>query len=410
MKRLRKCTALVLAMIMILAMFTNVFAAENTQFSDVAQGAWYADAVNYASSNNLMSGTSNTDFSPSGTMTRAMLATVLYRIAGNPAVSGSDDFTDTADGQWYTSAVIWASQNKYIDGYGNGIFGTNDSVSREQIAAILYRYSGSPEAAQAGAFSDAADIASWAAAAVNWAKANGVLSGRGNNRFEPKAGVTRAEVATILMNYMTMDSDNNDENNNGSNANNTGNTDTAAKDVLVVYFSQPETTNPNNMTEEEANSTVVINGEVLGNTQYMAYVIQETADADIFRIEPSVPYPTDHSALVPLAREEQDNNVRPAIKDSIDNLSQYDTVFVGYPNWWGDMPMILYTFFETYDFSGKTVVPFNTHGGCGFSGTISAIRELEPNATVLNGLSISRNHIQDARQEIVDRVNDLDIK
>lgn len=170
---------------------------------------------------------------------------------------------------------------------------------------------------------------------------------------------------------------------------------------LVVYFSMPDNVD---------DSTVVIDGETLGNTQYMAYVIQETVGADIFRIEPETSYPTDHDKLVDIAREEQSNNARPAIKDTIENFDTYENIFVGYPNWWGDMPMILYSFFDEYDFSGKTIIPFNTHGGSGFSGTISTIKELEPNAEVLDGKSISRNDIQDAEQEIVDWVNSLDLK
>lgn len=177
---------------------------------------------------------------------------------------------------------------------------------------------------------------------------------------------------------------------------------------LVVYFSMPETTDPDNMTQEEANSTVVIDGEVLGNTQYVAYVIQENIGADIFRIEPETPYPTDHDTLVDLAAEEQDNNARPAIKDSIEDLEQYDTIFIGYPNWWGDMPMILYSFFDQYDFSGKTIVPFNTHGGSGFSNTISTIAELEPSAEVNeDGFTVSRNNVQDAEQDIISWLSDL---
>lgn len=170
---------------------------------------------------------------------------------------------------------------------------------------------------------------------------------------------------------------------------------------LVVYFSMPDNVD---------DSTVVIDGETLGNTQYMAYVIQETVGADIFRIEPETPYPTDHDELVDLASEEQSNNARPAIKNTIENFDTYENIFVGYPNWWGDMPMIPYSFFDKYDFSGKTIIPFNTHGGSGFSGTISTIKELEPNADVLDGKSISRNDIQDAEQEIVDWVNSLDLK
>lgn len=167
---------------------------------------------------------------------------------------------------------------------------------------------------------------------------------------------------------------------------------------LVVYFSQPDNVD---------DSVVEINGETLGNTQYMAYVIQENTDANIFRIIPEVAYPIDHSELTDLAREEKADNARPAIKGTIENFAQYENIFVGYPNWWGDMPMILYTFFESYDFSGKKIIPFNTHGGSGFSGTIGAIRNLEPNATIENGLSISRDDIQMAEQQIIDWIVEL---
>ena len=160
---------------------------------------------------------------------------------------------------------------------------------------------------------------------------------------------------------------------------------------LVVYFSMPDNVD---------DSTVVIDGETLGNTQYMAYVIQETVGADIFRIEPETPYPTDHDELVDLASEEQSNNARPAIKDTIENFDTYENIFVGYPNWWGDMPMALYTFLDTYDLSGKTVIPFVTSGGSGFSGTIAAIEEAEPEATLLDGLSLSGDSVDRAGDEI----------
>ena len=179
--------------------------------------------------------------------------------------------------------------------------------------------------------------------------------------------------------------------------------------VLVVYFSMPETSNPDNMTTEEDNSVVVIDGQVLGNTQYIAQVIQQTTGGDIFRIEPAEPYPTDHRTLLDLAAEEQKNNTRPAIAAQIENFADYDTVFVGYPIWWSDLPMIMYSFFEEYDFGGKTLIPFSTHGGSSFAGTPATIQQLEPEAAMLEGLTISRNDIQEAEQEIVDWVNGLDI-
>lgn len=161
---------------------------------------------------------------------------------------------------------------------------------------------------------------------------------------------------------------------------------------LVVYFSMPDNVD---------DSTVVIDGETLGNTQYMAYVIQETVGADIFRIEPETPYPTDHDELVDLASEEQSNNARPAIKDTIENFDTYENIFVGYPNWWGDMPMILYSFFDEYDFSGKTLIPFNVHNGSRFSRTIQTIQELEPQATVVeNGFTVSERTVADAAGDV----------
>lgn len=162
---------------------------------------------------------------------------------------------------------------------------------------------------------------------------------------------------------------------------------------LVVYFSVPD---------DKDNSYVEVNGERLGNTQYMANVIQKNTNADIFRITPKTPYPTNHDALLEAAQEEIRNNARPEIDGTIKNFDSYDVVFVGYPTWNSDMPYIMYTFFETYDFSGKTIVPFNTHGGSGFSGTRETIAKLEPNASMLEGKSISRDSIEGAEQEIID--------
>lgn len=174
----------------------------------------------------------------------------------------------------------------------------------------------------------------------------------------------------------------------------------AQKKVLVVYFSAPD---------NNSNSYVEVNGQRLGNTQYMAGVIQENTGADIFRIQPKTPYPTNHDELLAAAQNEIRTNARPEIDGSIENFDSYDVVFVGYPNWNSDMPYIMYTFFESYDFSGKTVIPFNTHGGSGFSGTHKTIAKLEPNATMLEGKSISRNSIAGAEQEIVDWLKSINM-
>ena len=172
---------------------------------------------------------------------------------------------------------------------------------------------------------------------------------------------------------------------------------------LVVYFSMPATTEPENMSREEGLSTVVIDGEVLGNTQYVAYIIAENTGADIFRIEPVTPYPLDHSELEDIAQKEQSENFRPEIAGTVENIEQYDTIFFGFPNWYYDMPMIMYSFLDQYDLAGKTVVPFVTSGASGFSDSINTIKGMEPDADVVtDGLSILRNVVQDSESDIIE--------
>ena len=130
---------------------------------------------------------------------------------------------------------------------------------------------------------------------------------------------------------------------------------------------------------------------VSGNTERLANAIHENAGGDIVRIEPVNPYPADdyhNKSFTDLAQQEKSENARPEIKDMDINLDEYDTIFVGYPIWWGSMPMAVYTFFDKYDLSGKTIAPFNTHEGSGAGDTHGEIARLEPNATITDGLSV----------------------
>lgn len=183
------------------------------------------------------------------------------------------------------------------------------------------------------------------------------------------------------------------------------------KKSLVVYFSVPETTDPNKkMTTEEENSAIIIDGKVLGNTQYTAMLIAENTKADIYRIEPKIPYTTNHRELVDLAKEEQNENVRPEIKNKISNFDDYDIIYVGYPIWWSDMPQILYTFFELYDFNNKTVIPFSTHGGSGLAGTVSTIKNKLTGANVeSNAFTMSRDNMEQAPEEIKSWLKEIDM-
>ncbi len=173
------------------------------------------------------------------------------------------------------------------------------------------------------------------------------------------------------------------------------------KKVLVVYFSMPETAKTRNLSREEENSLIVVNGQALGNTQYAAQLIQKETGGDIFRLTPQRAYPTEHRTLVALARREKDQNARPPLASLPEKLDSYDVVFIGYPNWWADMPMVLYTFLESVNLQGKTIVPFVTHGGSGFSGSIGAIARLQPKARVLSGgYSVYRDDMEDCAEDV----------
>ena len=155
-------------------------------------------------------------------------------------------------------------------------------------------------------------------------------------------------------------------------------------------------------------SRVAVNGENLGNNEYIAQIIQRETGGDLFSIETVQEYPAIHDSLLEYAYNEKAENARPELETKIENPDSYDVIFLGYPNWNADLPMPLYTFLEEYNFSGKTIIPFTTHGGSGFSRTIQTISDLQPNATVVSdGLSISRNSVIGAEGEVVEWVNEL---
>ena len=137
-----------------------------------------------------------------------------------------------------------------------------------------------------------------------------------------------------------------------------------------------------------------------GNTKTIAEMIAEETGADLFEIVPSVPYTEDYDAVVDQAQEEQSEGARPEIADTVENFDSYDTVFIGYPNWWSDVPMIINTFLESYDFSGKTVIPFCTHGGGGFGNSISSITNGAQGATILEGFATSGSSVDSAQEKV----------
>lgn len=174
-----------------------------------------------------------------------------------------------------------------------------------------------------------------------------------------------------------------------------------SSNVLIAYFSVPEDVDTSGTDAVSGASVVVRDGEVMGNTEYVARLIQETVGGDLFQINTTVPYPLKHDLLVDQAAEEQKKNLRPELDSHIENFSQYEFVFLGFPNWWGDMPQPLYTFMEEYDFGAKTLIPFITHGGSGASRTLETISELQPGALITDdALILSRNSVADSAKKV----------
>lgn len=173
-------------------------------FVDVNSGAWYYDAVSFVYNKGIMNGVTSTTFEPNSTITRGMVVTMLWRMAGEPYVSGGS-FSDVASGRYYSTAVAWAAKNGIVDGYSSTVFGVNDPVTREQFATILYRYAKymgySATGSSLTGYYDANSVSSWARDAMGWAVKNGIITGSGNSRLNPTGTASRAEVAQMFMSF-----------------------------------------------------------------------------------------------------------------------------------------------------------------------------------------------------------------
>lgn len=187
-----------------------------------------------------------------------------------------------------------------------------------------------------------------------------------------------------------------------------GESQSTGANVLIAYFSIPEDVDT---TDAIAGASIVVrDGEKLGNTEYVAELIQETVGGDLFRIETVEEYPLDHDPLVDQAADEQDAEARPELATHVENFGQYEYVFLGFPNWWGDMPMAVYSFLEEYDFGAKTIIPFITHGGSGASRTVDTISEPQPGALMMgNELVLSRNDVAESEETVVEWAQGLGI-
>lgn len=342
MKRLQKVSVLLLVLTILFQATACVANAKDSAFADVPPDADYAQAVAWCAENGLMNGVGDgTIFDPDGSMTRAMLATVLYRQAGEPKVSGDPDFTDALPNVWYSDAVAWAAEKRLLRGYGNGRFGVDDPVSREMLQVVIARQNGENPAWTGSA--ELAVAAARAEAAVAF--------------YEAFHAGTPTPVPTPEPTPAP-----------------------AGGKVLVAYFS------------------------ATGNTRPVAEKVAEVTGGDLFEIVPAQPYTAadlNYNTDCRANAEQNDPNARPAIRNKVADMGQYDAVLIGYPIWWGRAPKIIHTFLETYDLSGKTVATFCTSGSSGHED--ATLRGYEPEATWLEGRRFS------GTSQVEEWVNGLDL-
>lgn len=182
----------------------------------------------------------------------------------------------------------------------------------------------------------------------------------------------------------------------------------AQSSLLVAYFSYAENAAlPDDVDASASASIQPWNGALTGNTGVVADMIAQATGADLFSIRTVEQYPDTYDATIDQGQQEQSDGARPELATHLENLGSYDTIFLGFPNWWGDMPMAVYTFLDEVDLSGKTVIPFVTSGGSGFSNTISTIQQMEPQATVQEGLSIGASSATGAQQQVESWLSEL---
>lgn len=340
MKRFLAC---LLALVMALPM--AACAAGAADFADVPADAGYAQAVAWCREQGLMNGTSDTEFSPDDTLTRAMVVTILYRRAGQPGLDEENlgyPFADVDASAWYGMAVYWARLGGIVQGYGDGRFGTQDPITREQLDIILCRYQGEDPA--------------WTgdpALAVPATRAQAALAFYGTFRGESSGPDTQSSNTPAQENGR----------------------------VLVAYFS------------------------ATGNTENVANHIKDILGdaADLHQIQPETPYTSadlNYNTDCRANREQNDDSARPAIAGGVENMEQYDVVFLGYPIWWGRSPKIIHTFLEGYDFTGKTIVPFCTSGSSPYSD--STIRPLAPSADWRTGQRFGGGAARSAAESWID--------
>lgn len=235
--------------------------------------------------------------------------------------------------------------------------------------------------------------------------------GCGDTKPAVDAGRTQAGTSVSADSKARQDSESSQENtsvvqNTGEDQQQTGTPDTGENSrILIAYFTAGENSDVDVVSSA---SVTTVDGEAKGRLRAVADMIQAGTGGTLFSIQTAEKYPGDGGALIDYAAQEQDEDARPELTSHIENPDDYDIYFIGFPNWWFDMPMAMYSFFEEYDFSGKTIIPFNVHNGSRFSGTIATIQDLEPDANVItDGFTVNERDVADASGDVADWLRGL---
>lgn len=187
-------------------------------------------------------------------------------------------------------------------------------------------------------------------------------------------------------------------------------TDTESSKILIAYFSRVGNTDFDANVDAVSSATLnLINGELVGNNKIIADMIVDLTGGDLFLIQTDKTYPSNYRQTTDVAMDEKNADERPELSSHVENMDDYDIVILGYPNWWGTIPQALFTFLEEYDFSGKTIIPFATHEGSGLGSGVSDIKELCPDATVLDGLAVRGSNVTGAQEQVENWLDGFDI-
>lgn len=360
------------------------------QFEDISAQDWYAEAIGFCLEQNLMSGAAQNRFEPNQTASRAMTAAVLRRQAGNPPPQSASAFTDIPDDAWYLSDAAWAAETGLFAGYGDGRFGGEDPVTRQQFVAVLWRKAGQPVAQAGGSFADQSDIASYAAEAAVWAREQGVVQGRQDGRFDPKSNISRGEAAAMLYRWLYTPEEQGASQEPKDNSQPPASGSSGGGSSIGGGSSEAPPPSPNEPEKPaEKSKTLVVYFSATGTTKPLAQYAQEILEADLYEIQAKEPYTSEDlnysNRNSRTTREQNDPSARPALASSIPDLANYDVVLLGYPIWHGQAPRIISTFLESGDFSGKTVVPFCTSHSSGIGQSDANLHSLAPQANWLPG-------------------------